>query len=423
MLFFEYDDYKSNDVNPKIKKMTLQQFIDYIENNPEHEKELHEIGDLDRNILFFVDDLDKIKYLIEVKGVNVNQVSEYGRNPMFFGKADVVEFYYSKGVDINAIDDDNNSVYTFADLDTSKKLLELGLDLNENLISALFNHHSSFIDETTYDKYNLLFDYGFKLPETISHYELCRNKKLFIDVLDRGYTIKEDEYHDFFTRIIAEKIDTLSILLERVINTKEKKDITFNNLVKNINRYNSPSEYIEAAEKHLDIDLHNHKINSIPWFLQYKVDYSFIKLMNKKKINYLGVDDDGKSIIFHRNSFNEIKLTLGDHFESLKKKDKFGKTFAEYMNGDKLADFIDEVYDDYIQKNYESKDLHNYLRKKVLVPLYAKGKLDLDINKIKNYKEEFQEDFIEYEKKNLVKELAKVKNTKIPVEIKNKKRI
>lgn len=423
MLFFEYDNYEANDINPKIKKMTLQQFIDYVENNPEHEKQLHEIGDSDRNILFFVEDLDKIKYLVEVKGVNVNQVSEDERNPMFFREADVVEFYHTKGLNINAVDDNNNSVYTFADLDTSKKLLELGLDLSKNLISDLFNHHSSFIDETTYDKYNLLFEYGFKLPETISHYELCRNKKLFIDVLDRGYTIKEDEYHDFFTRIVAEKIDTLSILLERVIDTKEKKDTTFNNLVKNINRYNSPSIYIEAAENYLDIDLHNHKINNIPWFLQYKVDDSFIKLMNRKKINYFGVDDDGRSIIFHRNSFHEIKLILDSHFESLKKKDKFGKTFAEYMDENKLADFIDEVYDDYIQSNYESKDLHNYLRKKILVPLYAKGKLNLDIKKIKHYKEEFQEDFIQYEKKNLIKELAKVKNTKIPDVIKNKKRI
>lgn len=423
MLFFEYDNYEANDINPKIKKMTLQQFIDYVENNPEHEKQLHEIGDSDRNILFFVEDLDKIKYLVEVKGVNVNQVSEDERNPMFFREADVVEFYHTKGLNINAVDDNNNSVYTFADLDTSKKLLELGLDLSKNLISDLFNHHSSFIDETTYDKYNLLFEYGFKLPETISHYELCRNKKLFIDVLDRGYTIKEDEYHDFFTRIVAEKIDTLSILLERVIDTKEKKDTTFNNLVKNINRYNSPSIYIEAAENYLDIDLHNHKINNIPWFLQYKIDDSFIKLMNRKKINYFGVDDDGRSIIFHRNSFHEIKLILDSHFESLKKKDKFGKTFAEYMDENKLADFIDEVYDDYIQSNYESKDLHNYLRKKILVPLYAKGKLNLDIKKIKHYKEEFQEDFIQYEKKNLIKELAKVKNTKIPDVIKNKKRI
>jgi len=222
---------------------------------------------------------------------------------------------------------------------------------------------------------------------------------------------------------LAEKIDTLSILLERVIDTKEKKDTTFNNLVKNINRYNSPSIYIEAAENYLDIDLHNHKINNIPWFLQYKVDDSFIKLMNRKKINYFGVDDDGRSIIFHRNSFHEIKLILDSYFESLKKKDKFGKTFAEYMDENKLADFIDEVYDDYIQSNYESKDLHNYLRKKILVPLYAKGKLNLDIKKIKHYKEEFQEDFIQYEKKNLIKELAKVKNTKIPDVIKNKKRI
>lgn len=423
MLFFEYDNYEANDINPKIKKMTLQQFIDYVENNPEHEKQLHEIGDSDRNILFFLDDLDKIKYLVEVKGVNVNQVSEDERNPMFFREADVIEFYHTKGLNINAVDDNNNSVYTFADLDTAKKLLELGLDLSKDLISDLFNHHSSFIDETTYDKYNLLFEYGFKLPETISHYELCRNKKLFIDVLDRGYTIKEDEYHDFFTRIVAEKIDTLSILLERVIDTKEKKNTTFNNLVKNINRYNSPSIYIEAAENYLDIDLHNHKINNIPWFLQYKVDDSFIKLMNRKKINYFGVDDDGRSIIFHRNSFHEIKLILDSHFESLKKKDKFGKTFAEYMDENKLADFIDEVYDDYIQSNYESKDLHNYLRKKILVPLYAKGKLNLDIKKIKHYKEEFQEDFIQYEKKNLIKELAKVKNTKIPDVIKNKKRI
>jgi len=157
MLFFEYDNYEANDINPKIKKMTLQQFIDYVENNPEHEKQLHEIGDSDRNILFFLDDLDKIKYLVEVKGVNVNQVSEDERNPMFFREADVVEFYHTKGLNINAVDDNNNSVYTFADLDTAKKLLELGLDLSKDLISDLFNHHSSFIDETTYDKYNLLF--------------------------------------------------------------------------------------------------------------------------------------------------------------------------------------------------------------------------------------------------------------------------
>lgn len=384
MLFFE---------NLNMSGMNLETFINYIENNPVCKEELHKLTNKQMNILFFINELDKVKYLVEEKKVDITVESNSKSTPMFFKNTEIIEYYHKKGLKIQHKSEDEHNLYSTVSFEAAKKLIELGLKLKGDMISPLFSYPSSMINEETYQKYNLLFEHGYEIKTPVSFYRYIRNPRLFKDLIDKSFHFPEREYPHLFLLALSEnKTESINLCMEHLFKTKLQKEKLFQDIINTIDTYNQTGFFLKKISHYLEIDLKNYKIDGVPWYFNYKLDKLAVEYLNDNQIPFDKEKHHSQSILFYKYRFQEIEQIVKNNLNLLIEKDSSGRNFLEMMEEVRLNDFIFFLYED------GSDTLNKIVKEELLFPSFLKGTLNLGKGFRGPISEKFHADLALYQK-------------------------
>jgi len=316
----------------------------------ERNGKLHDIDDHGRNILFWMEDLDKVKYLVEEMHVNCNLFSDNKCTPIFFRNPEVTQFYFREGLDINSKSNDCFSVLSVASRETTEKLVNLGVNINDKYVFLCWDR-SGEDKEDFYWKINFLYSKGMDIKDIMYIY-YCKDNILLDIIHKNGFKIPEQDFCNALQSMINyNDTASLSFMYEHYIKGKEKE--IFDEIVQ--------SKKIEINRKMLlffhQTGLINNsydKINDMPWF--------FTATLNKELLNFFHKDDPenfykkdsmNNNILFYKNKGkfydNDLKELISLIYivpELVFEKNKQDLNFFETMDSEEQVSFISYTLDE-----------------------------------------------------------------------------
>lgn len=324
----------------KFKKMSFEEFKAYIAKE-EEKGFLHTVSKSGVNLTFLIDDLDKIRYLIDIKHVDFNIKSNNETTPIFYKNSEVTEYLFNKGLSINEKNKDDMTVLMGANYDTAKKLIELGVEFGEEDISI-----QSFIDKP-YEKAELILQHGFlhKFP-VIDSYMYGREPRLLSLLISYGMKISIDKFDHIFQNFMLDYTEeSLDIFFKHYVCSKELKDTALCFLLSDdcFKRSGYRSSMWDYAEKYLMADLNSTVVHGIPWFFNLRFSEKLIHCLNEKNVDISKRTENGDTLLSYNDFYGILALlkkypemvtvcnNKGENFFSVKKIEEKIKFISDYL--------------------------------------------------------------------------------------------
>lgn len=325
----------------------------------ERNGKLHDIDDHGRNILFWMEDLDKVKYLVEEMHVNCNLFSDNKCTPIFFRNPEVTEFYFREGLDINSKSNDCFSVLSVASKETTKKLVNLGVSINDKYVFLSWDL-SGKDKEDFYWKINFLYSKGMDVKD-IMYIHYCKDPVLLDIIHKNGFKIPEQDLCNALQSMINyNDTASLSFMYEHYIKGKEKE--IFDKIVQSENIEINRKMFLFFYQTGL-INNSYDKINDMPWFFKATLNKELLKFFHKDEPeNFYKKDSLSNNILFYKNKgkfygddLKELISLIHIVPELVFEKNKQNLNFFETMDSKDKMSFISYTIDEVssIEENRE----------------------------------------------------------------------
>lgn len=369
------------------------------------------------NLLFFIDNIEQMKYLIDVKKMDCHIFSNNNTTPIFLKNAEVTEYLYHKGLSINQINDDGDSVLCCASFDTTRKLVELGVDFRYGDLTLWENL------EKGYEKTRFLLENGYiekvsEIPETnyINDPDFC---DLFIK---HGLKITESLIHKDLQYILwlnyenKENKKATDILIKYYMKDEKNKEYVRDFLLSTeAFRENKNNGYnLFLYKKYLCGDLNKELINGIPWFYHIRLYEDTIELLKTYNVDLTRTTKENRNI-FHYFDFTDgydMALKFPEMF--YKESQKGQSFFAEKSLEEKKHYILSLLKVSMFSSDLFplTEDIKKWIEKVIFKELVFNDNLAVERSEIKK-NEIFAAPYIEYEKKILESEIKIKKENKI----------
>lgn len=311
---------------------------------------LHDIDKHGRNILFWMEDLDKVKYLVEEMQVNYNLFSDNKCTPVFFRNPEVTEFYFKKGLDINSKSNDCFSVLSVASKETTDKLVNLGVNINDKYVFLCWDR-SGKDKEDFYWKINFLYSKGMNIKD-IRYISYCKDP-ILLDIMHKnGFKIPEQDFFNALQSMINyNDTASLNFIYEHYIKGKEKE--IFDEMVQSKKIEINIKMFLFFYQTGL-IDSSGYKINDTPWFFTATLNEELLKFFHKDEPeNFYKKDNLNNNILFYKNKGkfydNDLKELISLIYivpELVFEKNNQDLNFFETMDSEDQVSFISYTLDE-----------------------------------------------------------------------------
>lgn len=393
----------------KFKQMSFEKFKAYVADE-EEKGFLHTFSKSGTNLTFFIDDLDKMQYLIDVKHVDFIIRSNNDTTPIFYKNPEVTEYLFNKGLSINGKNENDMTVLLGANYDTAKKLIELGVEFESEDISI-----RSFIDKP-YEKAELILQNGFldKFNEVDSHI-YSREPQLLSLLIDYGMKIKAGRFDHIFQNFMSNYTnESLDIFFKHYLCSEELKKSALYFLLSEdcFKRSRYSSSMWELAERYLKIDLNTSIINGVPWFFNFSFSEKLMHCLNEKNVDMFKRSENGDTLLSYNDFYGSLEL-LKRYPEMINICNNKDQTFFSVKSREEKIKFIIN----YIQfsERFVNNEIEQKLCYNIIFPeLFFNEKLEkakelvLNSNKLGAI-------YIEYEKESFRKLLKNSPSKKINI--------
>lgn len=411
-----------------LNKLDFKSFQDeilyLIEKNKLHYKDKH-----GRNLLFWMDDIQKVKYLVNDLNVEYDLLSDNNCSPIFFKNPEVTEFYFHKGLDINKESNDCFSVLSVANPETTMKLVELGVNLNDA------NVFSSWIPKSEYEKQKekvnlfhnkirFLYSKGMSV-KNIPYFHYDDDLELLKIMTDNKYEMNlSGMFYALNSMLRDNNIPLINYLnenyLKKNINDFFSSILSKNNFIINLKMLNFLNENYE-----IDTKL---KVDGLPWFFKAILSEDAMVFLEETNTNFYEKNDMAESIIFYKNksishddNMDELFVLINFSPELMLEKNNNGLNFFEVMDNKEKNRFIeliiiniqDQEYEENEIVKKENENFYNNIIEKVVFPYIEKNGGDF-LNKNEEssiLKEKYSQYEKEKIKKNINNNMQNSKNT------------
>jgi len=381
----------------KFKKMSFEEFKVYVAME-EEQGFLHTVPKTGVNLVFLIDDLDKMQYLIDVKHVNFNIKSNNGTTPIFYKNPEVTEYLFNKGLSINQKNQDDMTVLLGANYDTAKKLIELGVEFGEEDISI-----QSFIDKP-YEKAELIMQHGFLDKfDQVDSYMYGRESKLLSLLINYGMKISIDNFDRIFQNFILNYTEeSLDIFFKHYVCSKELKDTALCFLLSDdcFKRSGYRSSMWDYAERYLIADLNSTVVHGIPWFFNLRFSENLMHCLNEKNVDISKIAENGNTWLSYNDFYGSLSL-LKKHPKMIAVCNHKGENFFSIKKIEEKINFIS----DYIEFSeiFVNKEIEQQLCFDIIFPeLFLNERLEKTKELVVN-SHRLGAIYIEYEKESFRK--------------------
>lgn len=396
-------------ITEKISKMSLETFHDFYANLPDKGYDYATgLRNLDKeNLIFYVNDLEKVKYLLEELKISIRIQTPLGNSVIFGKNREVTEYYLDIGFPHYAINMNRLSNLSWASSEMTKFFLEekkLGEVKNicENIMRG-------FIEPNDYlEKVNYLLENNFLAIQDIQENpELARYIKhcpgLLNTLIKHGLTMDIYFVSPLVIRLAhQEATEEILILTEKFMQTEEKKKLLMENILLSLTGDSrsvpNPHKIVDFMVKNLNFDIHNYKINGKPWFFDTYLKISDLDYYIKANVNIGKTNNAGENILFYTNSLSSIRMLLNYNRELMFKKNNNDHYFIENLPEQDCKQLLRSIFEHGQKEDFQ--ELMDDLKYNLIFPITAQGRLSHYIDYIENLSF-FKEDFIQWQKQKL----------------------
>lgn len=400
----DFSGVKDKDITDNITKMSMEEFLMFYSNLPElaYEPAIGERSLDKKNLIFYVNDLEKVKYLIEEVGIAI-KLQTACCNSVIFGKnKEVTEYYVKAGFPPYLVNMDKISTLSWASSEVTKFLLE-ETNLTKRSDVIYKNIMLGFIDKKDYfKKANYLLDNHFMSAQDFekdmwlpAYIEYC--PEILGLLIKNEFCLNLKSASQLMIKLLGRDLyESAHLLKETCVQTEEQKKAFIKRIINDISGpdfiIKNPYKVIDFMIKYLDFPAKNYINDGKPWFFNTQMGKEDIEYYDKNNINLEQEDDKGNSLLVYA-SYWDIKNLLQKHINLLSKLNHNKKYFIEVVSQEEGMNILSSVFR---QENIHSK-IDYALKHKLVFPLISQGRLLHYIDFLKRLPT-FETDFIEWQK-------------------------
>jgi len=393
-------------ISEKISKMSLEEFHNFYASLPDREYDYATgLRNLDKeNFVFYINDLEKVKYLLEELHVSVRINTPLGNSVIFGKNREVTEYYLDIGFPHYAVNMNGLSNLSWASSEMTKFFLEdKKLGEVKNICKNIMR---GFIEPNEYlKKVNYLLENNFlTIQEIQENPELARYIKHCSGLLNTliKYGLTQDIY--FVSPLVItlahmEAQEEVMILTEKFMQTEEQKKLLVENIMLSLTGDSrstpNPHKIIDFMVRNLNFDIHNYKVNGNPWFFYTSLKNRDLDYYIKSNVEIGKINNAGENILFYTNVLPTIRMLLKYNRELMFKKNKKDHYFIENLPEQDCKQLLRSIFDRGQKEDF--RELIDDLKYNLIFPIIAQGRLSHYINYIENLSF-FKEDFIQWQK-------------------------
>lgn len=344
-------------------------------------------------ILLVVDDLDKVKYLVEEMHFNINVRSPAHATPIFGKSPAVTEYYYYKGLSINDPDIDDYTPLCEASLDTTIKLLDLGVSIDQRLLM--------YTDKNTPDKFKLILERNYPFSITSQDWQsVFTQSQSFNEIFTRDFglwkqfkksnpytinnTAKSCILYGYIENCFSEsKTPDLEKCFE-LLDTKDdydKQDV-IDKFISSIPFNLSPKLNVHETFSLFNLDIHTHKIDGKPWFFHHTVNKTLLDLLELYNIDRLQKDNKGEMWFFNlKNTYNilpDLSVICKNNFDKMKEVNHKSQNFLYSLSTQQIFQILNYTFLPPDKPSCCREEFLSFLKTEIIFPALSNNFFDMD---------------------------------------------
>lgn len=386
-----------------IHSLTFDEFKTYINilMNQEDKTSLNKIEDsfIDHfqedinTLLLFVNDIDKVKYLVEELNFNIYVISRSHSTAIFGKNPDVTEYYYHKGLSINNPDSDDYTPLCEASLDTTAKLLDLGVTVDQRLFM--------YTDKNTPDKFKLILEQNYPVSIRSEEWQsVFTLSQSFNEILTTDFDLwrkfKEKNPYNIDnnakSKILYGYIE-YSFSQSKTLNIEEcfklldikdaynKQDV-IDKFISNIPFNLSPELNVDKTFTLLNLDIHSYKIDGKPWFFHHTVNKTLLDLLNLYNIDRLQKDNNGEMWFYNlKDTYNilpDLSVICGNDFNKLKEVNHQSQNFLFSLSSQQIFQLLNYTFLPPDKPSCCKEEFLSFLKTEIIFPALSNDFFNMD---------------------------------------------
>lgn len=400
----DFSGVKDKDITENITKMSMEEFRLFYSDLPElaYDPAIGERSLDKKNLIFYVNDLEKVKYLIEEVGIAI-KLQTACCNSVIFGKnKEVTEYYVKAGFPPYLVNMDRRSTLSWASSTVTKFLLE-ETNLTKRSDVIYENIMLGFIDKKDYlKKANYLLDNHFMTAKDFEkqkwlpvYIEYC--PELLDLLIKNGLDLSLKPVSRLLIRLLGRDVnEAVDLLKETCMQTEQQKKALRERIIYDLSCgdyiMQTPHKVIDFMIKCLDFPAKNYFQSGKPWFFNTQMGEADIQYYHENNINLEQEDDKGNSLLVYAN-YSEIKNLSKEHMNLISMLNHDQKYFIEVMPEEECKNLLSSIFR---QENPKS-EIDCVLKDKLIFPLISQGRMLNYLDFLKIFPS-FETDFIEWKK-------------------------
>lgn len=358
------------------------------------------------NILLFIDDLDKVKFLVEQKNLSQNIVSPNYSSVLFYKNPEVTEYYYQKGVSILSPNSDDESPLSVASLETTKKLFELGVTVDYRVLfqytdAELLRQKIKFLMENFQGEPHELFD------EQVLHHSIDR--KFLENVLFKDIEFLQ-QFNDYFNSELTDHNKGLFLshyllyfrdmhdfnTISSAFNIDDKnKEKIYDQLLLNLKKNKDFPLSADNIFQTLDMDIHNKEIYNKPWFFHFDLSEELLDVLVNMNVDVCKKDINNETWLFNikekftiypsayllsKKDYSFMLVKNNEDKNFLENYDLTPNTYDLSKSEDPFvfSKFISDTFYDHVFE----PDFSQFIKMQLIFPSLAQGNIHLNSNNL-----------------------------------------
>lgn len=344
-------------------------------------------------ILLFVNDIDKVKYLVDDLHFNIHVISPAFETPIFGKNPAVTEYYYHKGLSINNPDSDDYTPLCQASLDTTVKLLDLGVTIDQRLFM--------YTDKNTPDKFKLILERNYPVSIRTEEWQsIFTMSQSFNEILTKDFDLwrkfkQKNPYNtdnnakswilysyieNCFSESKTLNLDGCFELLD-IEDDYNKQDV-IDKFISNIPFNLSPKLNVDKTFTLLNLNIHTHKIDGKPWFFHHTVNKTLLDLLNLYNIDHLQKDNNGEMWFYNlKDTYNilpDLSAICGNDFNKLEEVNHQSQNFLFSLSSQQIFQLLNYTFLPPDKPSCCQEELLSFLKTEIIFPALSNDFFNMD---------------------------------------------